>query len=168
MGACDRCLAAGALAGTLGITRLHPKVQPQQLAVIGLLGTAIGLAAASLVPAVPVAAALFAVAGACDGLVLTATLRIRADHSPPQWRTQVFTIGAGLKISAAAAGSALAGVATVGTAHWYLPGIALMQATGALVYALVRNDRSSSAHGQDPAASPLATSPESPSPASPQ
>ncbi|MGW6915936.1 MFS transporter [Kitasatospora sp. NPDC054939] len=130
--------AVGALAGTLGITRLRSAVPPQRLAVIGLLGTGAGLGAAALVPPVPVLAAGFAVAGACDGLVLTATLRLRADHSPPQWRTQVFTIGAGLKISAAAAGSALAGLATVGAAPAYLAGIAVLQVAGALLYALVR------------------------------
>ncbi|MEU9037398.1 MFS transporter [Streptomyces sp. NPDC048352] len=132
--------SVGALAGTLGITRLRRTVGPQLLAAGGLLGTGVGLAAAAAAPAVPVAAACFAAAGACDGLVLTATLRIRADHSPPRARTQVFTIGAGLKISAAAAGSALAALATVATAPWYLTGIAVLQAAAALVYVLVRRN----------------------------
>ncbi|MFB6990482.1 MFS transporter [Streptomyces sp. NPDC056178] len=130
--------AAGALAGTLGIARLRPAPSPQRLALIGLIGTGMGLAAAALAPSVPTAAASFTVAGACDGLVLTATLRIRADHSPPRWRTQVFTIGAGLKISAAALGSVLAGPATTGAAHWYLTAIAVLQAAAALLYTLIR------------------------------
>ncbi|MFJ9949796.1 MFS transporter [Kitasatospora sp. NPDC091207] len=129
--------AVGALAGTLGTTRPRPAVPPRRLAVIGLLATGIGLAAAAPAPAVPVAAACFAVAGAGDGLVLTATLRIRAEHAPARWRTQVFTIGAGLKISAAAGGSALGGLATASTAHWYVTGIAVLQAAGALLYTLV-------------------------------
>ncbi|MEV7232350.1 MFS transporter [Polymorphospora sp. NPDC051019] len=146
--------AVGAMAGTLGMTRLRPTVLPQRLAVIGLLGTALGLAAAALVSSVPVAAVCFAAAGACDGLVLAVTLRIRADHSPPQLRTQVFTIGAGLKISAAATGSALAGLATVGTAHWYLTGIALLQAAAALLYTLVRRCSCSPCSPQEPSRSP--------------
>ncbi|MFB7605182.1 MFS transporter [Streptomyces gardneri] len=132
--------AVGALAGTLGLTRVRPTVSPQRLAVIGLAGTALGLAAAASAPSVPVAAACFAVAGAFDGLVLTVTLRLRADHSPTRRRTQVFTIGAGLKMSAAAAGSALAGLATAGTAREYLAGIALVQAAAALLYVLTRRD----------------------------
>ncbi|MFF9722728.1 MFS transporter [Streptomyces gardneri] len=132
--------AVGALAGTLGLTRVRPTVSPQRLAVIGLAGTALGLAAAASAPSVPVAAACFAVAGAFDGLVLTVTLRLRADHSPTRRRTQVFTIGAGLKMSGAAAGSALAGLATAGTAREYLAGIALVQAAAALLYVLTRRD----------------------------
>ncbi|MFB7006838.1 MULTISPECIES: MFS transporter [unclassified Streptomyces] len=146
--------AAGALAGTLGIARLRPAASPQRLALIGLLGTGMGLAAAALAPSVPTAAASFTVAGACDGLVLTATLRIRADHSPPRWRAQVFTIGAGLKISAAALGSVLAGPATTGAAHWYLTGIAVLQAAGALVYTLIR--RSNRADPLPPAGAAVA------------
>ncbi|MFE1902104.1 MFS transporter [Streptomyces gardneri] len=132
--------AVGALAGTLGLTRVRPTVSPQRLAVIGLVGTALGLAAAASAPSVPVAVACFAVAGAFDGLVLAVTLRLRADHSPARRRTQVFTIGAGLKMSAAAAGSALAGLATAGTAREYLAGIALVQAAAALLYVLTRRD----------------------------
>ncbi|MFE7546867.1 MFS transporter [Streptomyces gardneri] len=132
--------AVGALAGTLGLTRVRPTVSAQRLAVIGLVGTALGLAAAASAPSVPVAAACFAVAGACDGLVLTVTLRLRADHSPTRRRTQVFTLGAGLKMSAAAAGSALAGLATADTAREYLAGIALVQAAAALLYVLTRRD----------------------------
>ncbi|CAM5492570.1 MFS transporter [Streptomyces narbonensis] len=132
--------AVGALAGTLGLARLRPTLAPQRLAVAGLLGTAAGLAAAAGAPSVPVAAACFAVAGAFDGLVLTVTLRLRADHSPARWRTQVFTTGAGLKMSAAAAGAALAGAATAGTAREYLAGIALVQVAAALIYLLTRRD----------------------------
>ncbi|MFF8837119.1 MFS transporter [Streptomyces sp. NPDC015130] len=132
--------AVGALAATLGLTRPTPTLTPQRLAVLGLAGTAVGLVGAAGAPSVPVAAACFAVAGACDGLVLTATLRIRADHSPAHRRTQVFTIGAGLKMSAAAAGSALAGAATAGTAREYLAGIALVQAAAALLYVLSRRE----------------------------
>ncbi|MFE2725560.1 MFS transporter [Kitasatospora sp. NPDC059327] len=164
--------AVGALAATLGTTRSRPGVPPRRPAVLGLLATGIGLAAAAPAPALPVAAACFALAGAGDGLVLTATLRIRADHSPPHRRTQVFTIGAGLKISAAAAGSALGGLATTSTAPWYVIGIAVLQAAGALLYTLVGRGapgEASTLHqvlptgagGQDP-------SPETASPAAPR
>jgi MFS family permease len=113
--------AAGALAGALTVARSRPAVSADLLAVIGMLGTGIGLAAAALAPAPLACAALFAVAGAGDGILLTATLRLRADHSPLHLRAQVFTIGAGLKISAAALGAAVAGLTASGSAKSVSP-----------------------------------------------
>ncbi|GLW73937.1 MFS transporter [Kitasatospora phosalacinea] len=126
--------ALGALAGTLLLTRPWARVAPRRLVVVGLAGTGAGLALAVAVPVLPVAVGCFAVAGAGDGLVLTATLRIRAAYSPPHRLAQVFTLGAGLKVSAAAAGSALAGTATVHSAPRYLLGIAALQLAAALLY----------------------------------
>ncbi|MGE7438743.1 MFS transporter [Kitasatospora sp. NPDC001175] len=130
--------ATGALAGNVAIARARPAAPPHRLAVLGMLGTGIGLAAAAIVPLPLAAAAFFAIAGACDGLLLTATLRLRAHHAPPAMRTQVFTIGAGLKISAAAVGSALAGLATPNSGPRYLIGIAVLQTAAALSYLLIR------------------------------
>ncbi|MFC8719451.1 MFS transporter [Kitasatospora sp. NPDC057198] len=129
--------ALGALAGTLLLTRPWVRAAPRRLAVAGLAGTGAGLAVAAAVPVLPVAVGGFAVAGACDGLVLTATLRIRAAHSPPHRLAQVFTLGAGLKVSAAAAGSALAAAATAATAPRYLLGIAALQLAAALLYTVL-------------------------------
>ncbi|MFE1317322.1 MFS transporter [Kitasatospora phosalacinea] len=127
--------ALGALAGTLLLTRPWARTAPRRLALVGLTGTGAGLALAAAVPALPVAVGCFAVAGACDGLVLTATLRIRAAHSPPHRLAQVFTLGAGLKVSAAAIGSALAAAATAHSAPRYLLAIAALQLAAALLYA---------------------------------
>ncbi|WP_245246482.1 hypothetical protein [Streptomyces lonarensis] len=65
-------------------------------------------------------------------------LRLRADHSPERRRPQVFTTGAGLKISAAALGAALAATAAVGDVAYYLLGAALLQPCAALGYAALR------------------------------
>jgi MFS family permease len=130
--------AIGSLAATLGIARLRSAPFPQRLSVIGMIGVGTALAAAGLAPVLPLVAVCFAVAGAGDGLVATATLRIRADHSPSHWRTQVFTIGAGLKITAAAFGASLAGLATAETAHGYLIGIAFLQIAAALLHKLLQ------------------------------
>ncbi|MEV6105386.1 hypothetical protein AB0M28_11825 [Streptomyces sp. NPDC051940] len=79
-------------------------------------------------------ALLFAVAGAFDGPLLAATLRIRADHAPPQVRPQVFTLGAGLKVTAAAAGAGATGLlAPAVTPAALLLGIAALQAGAAEV-----------------------------------
>jgi len=126
--------ALGALAGTLLLTRPWARAAPRRLAVAGLVGTGAGLAVAAAVPVLPVAVGGFAGARACDGPFLTATLRNRAAHSPPHRLAQVFTLGAGLKVSAAAAGAALAAAATVHSAPRYLLGIAALQLAAALLY----------------------------------
>ncbi|WP_051820046.1 MFS transporter [Streptomyces flavochromogenes] len=130
--------AAGALAGSLALARLRPAADPVRLAVTGLAGTGLALAVAALAPGPLTCAAAFAAAGVCDGLLLTATLRLRADHAPPNRRTQVFTIGAGLKVSAAALGAALVGGAGSGSAAWDLAAIAALHIVAAVVYAGIR------------------------------
>lgn len=105
--------AAGALAGSLAMTRWRPvgPVGPTAVVHISLLATGVLLALASAVPWLPLVVALFAAAGGCDGPLLTATLVVRGEHTPPGLRTQLFATAASLKISAGAAGAALAGVA---------------------------------------------------------
>ncbi|MGP3977791.1 MFS transporter [Streptomyces sp. 8N114] len=101
--------AVGGLAGALGLSRWRRAPEPERLALLSLLVTAAALAGAALAPSLPWTVALFALAGLGDGPLLTATLRLRADHAPEGARTQVFTLGAGLKLTAAAAGTALVG-----------------------------------------------------------
>lgn len=102
--------AVGALAGSLVVARWWPSIYAPRLASRCLLGLGLALAAAALTDHRSLGVALFALAGVAEGPLLSATLRIRADHSPPALRPQVFTTGAGLKISAAACGAALVGL----------------------------------------------------------
>ncbi|MCK1796631.1 MFS transporter [Streptomyces sp. XM4193] len=103
--------AVGALLGSLACARWWPRAPAPALASWSLLGLGLALAAASFTSHWAQCVALFAAAGTAEGPLLGATLRIRADHSPARLRAQVFTTAAGLKISAAAAGAALVGVA---------------------------------------------------------
>ncbi|MFJ7156358.1 MFS transporter [Streptomyces sp. NPDC101118] len=129
--------AVGALTGALGLTRLS--LPAGRLAEYAMTGTGLALVAASWAPSLPVAAALFAVAGVCDGPLLAATLRIRADHAPDGAREQVFTLGAGLKMSAASAGAAAAGFGAALPPAWLLAAIGAVQlAAAALHRALAR------------------------------
>ncbi|AUH41780.1 MFS transporter [Streptomyces sp. CMB-StM0423] len=104
-------LAAGALAGALGAARRGPGVSDVRLAFVCLAGTGVALLGAAASGPYPLCVALFGLAGLCDGPLLAATLRVRADHAPPAVRTQVFTLGAGLKTTAASAGAALTAAA---------------------------------------------------------
>ncbi|WP_329388645.1 MFS transporter [Streptomyces sp. NBC_01351] len=127
--------AVGALAGSLTLGRMT-SVEPGRLVRWALAGTGVALTAAAFTPSVAVTAVLFAVAGVCDGPLLTATLRIRADYAPDGVRTQVFTLGAGLKMTAASVGAALVGLAAEAPAWMLVTGIAGLQFAGALVHVL--------------------------------
>ncbi|ARE77910.1 hypothetical protein B6R96_31460 [Streptomyces sp. Sge12] len=127
--------AVGALGGSLTLGRIT-SVEPGRLVRWALAGTGAALAAAVLAPSLAVTAALFAVAGVCDGPLLTATLRIRSEYAPDGARTQVFTLGAGLKLTAASAGAALVGIAADAPAAALLTGIAALLLTAALLHAL--------------------------------
>ncbi|MQY14252.1 hypothetical protein SRB5_44150 [Streptomyces sp. RB5] len=125
--------AGGALAGALAVARRPPRAAPPRIAAYSLLGTGAALAGAAVVEPFAGCAALFAVAGFFDGPLLTATLRIRADHAPAGVRTQVFTLGAGFKITAAATGAALTGVVAGSGPATVLLGIAALQGAAAEV-----------------------------------
>lgn len=127
--------ALGALGGSLTLGR-RTSVEPGRLVRWSLAATGVALAAAAFTPSVAVTASLFAVAGVCDGPVLTATLRIRSEYAPDAVRTQVFTLGAGLKLTAASAGAALVGLAADAPAWTLVTGIAGFQLAAALLHAL--------------------------------
>jgi Major Facilitator Superfamily len=104
-------LAAGGLLGSLAWTCRPVPRRRAPLAVMAALvavGVPLGLAAAT--PSLPLTAGLFALSGAALGPFTGALFTARDDHAPPALRAQVFALGAGLKTSMAAAGSALAGL----------------------------------------------------------
>ncbi|MFG2617650.1 MFS transporter [Streptomyces sp. NPDC048507] len=129
--------AVGALAGSLTLGRMT-SVAPARLARRAMAGTGLALAAAAFAPGVGWTAAAFAAAGVCDGPLLTATLRIRSAHAPDGVRAQVFTLGAGLKLTAASAGAALVGLAAAAPPRSLLLAIAGLQLAAAALHALVR------------------------------
>jgi MFS family permease len=103
-------VAAGALAGSLLWTRRPaPPEHAPRWVVLGLAGTGLPVLAGAAHPALPVLAGLFLLAGVADGPLFGALLTTRQRWSPPELRGQVFTLGAGAKITASAAGAALAG-----------------------------------------------------------
>ncbi|MFF5445723.1 MFS transporter [Streptomyces sp. NPDC012888] len=132
--------ALGALCGSLGLARLSRTraFDPGRLARWSLAATGLALAGAAAAPALPVAAAAFALAGLCDGPLLTATLRIRAGYAPERVRAQVFTLGAGLKLTAASAGAALVGVAAQAPPRLLLLAVAVLQLLAAVLHLSVR------------------------------
>ncbi|HZG02440.1 MAG TPA: MFS transporter [Streptomyces sp.] len=131
-------LAAGALAGSLAAAGPLRSFPARRLVPVCLTGTGLALAGAAAAPSFAATVALYAAAGVFEGPLLGATLRIRAAHAPDRLRAQVFTLGAGLKISAAACGAALAGLVAALPPPLLLLGIAALQLAAALLHHLVR------------------------------
>ncbi|MEN3304149.1 MAG: hypothetical protein V7603_351 [Micromonosporaceae bacterium] len=103
-------LAAGGLLGSLAWSwRPASPARATTVVLGGLIASALPLAAAAGCSALPVTAILFAVSGLLGGPAIGALLTVRDRHAPAGLRGQVFTLGAGAKITAAAGGAALAG-----------------------------------------------------------
>ncbi|MGW1770378.1 MFS transporter [Streptomyces sp. NPDC002104] len=128
--------ALGALTGSLTLGRITA-VAPGRLARWAMAATGVALTVAAFTPSVPLTAVAFAAAGVCDGPLLTATLRIRSEYAPDGTRTQVFTLGAGLKVTAASTGAALVGLAADVRPGFLVLAIAALQLAAALVHTVV-------------------------------
>jgi MFS family permease len=106
-------MAGGSLISSLAYAR-YPirRRRPESVVLISLFALAVPFALLPLMPGRWPTLILFAVAGLIDGPLFASLLVVRDREAPPEVRTQVFTIGAGLKVTAGAAGAALAGLAT--------------------------------------------------------
>jgi len=137
-------MAAGNLAGASAYTaRPIRRRQPETVVLACLLVLALPFALMPLVGGRVWLLGLFAVAGLVNGPLFCALLAVRDREAPPAVRTQVFTVGAGLKVTAAAAGAALAGFATGLGAGVLLFAVAASQlvAAGAGLLLVRRRDR---------------------------
>jgi len=104
-------VAAGGLVGSLAWT-WRPAAPDHAPTVVmgGLAAAGIPLAVAAVLPSgLQVTGVLFAVSGFSTGPLFGALLLTRHHHAPVRLRTQVFTLGAGAKITATAVGAAAAG-----------------------------------------------------------
>jgi MFS family permease len=102
--------AAGALLGSLAwIWRPASPSRGPAIVMGALVLSAAPVAAAAFSPTLTLTAALFALSGFFIGPQTGALFTTREDRAPDGLRAQVFTFGAGLKITAAAVGLATAG-----------------------------------------------------------
>ena len=76
-----------------------------------MIGIGIPIAIAAITPSLEATAALFGLSGLFIGPFGSALFLSRTQYAAPAVRTQVFTIGAGLKVTASALGAALIGFA---------------------------------------------------------
>ncbi|MEU4238557.1 MFS transporter [Actinoplanes sp. NPDC026619] len=131
--------AAGLLAGSLLYVRVPlPRWAPENAVLLLVSSIAVPFAVAALFPHVPaVNLPAFALAGVCNGLLLCSLLVVRDRAAPPALHTQVFTVGAGVKSAAGAAGAALAGACAGLGAPAVLAGIAFCHVLAAALGAVV-------------------------------
>jgi len=78
---------------------------------ISMIGTGTPIAIAAIAPSLEATAVLFGLSGVFIGPFGSALFLSRTEYADPAVRTQVFTIGAGLKVTASALGAALIGFA---------------------------------------------------------
>lgn len=82
---------------------------PHRVMLVSFLGTGVGTLSAAVLPGYAAALVAVTVAGLFVAPGVAAMLGIRQEESPPEVRSQVFTVGAGLRASAGAIGAAAAG-----------------------------------------------------------
>lgn len=110
-GAVLSAVAAGALVGALVYARRPVGVdRPARVVMLGLVAGGLPMLLVPLTGHLGLTLALFAGSGFFVGPQVSALFASRDQQAPAEFHTQVFTLGAGLKITAAALGAALAGL----------------------------------------------------------
>lgn len=103
--------AIGGLLGALWNSRRPSRRAPEWVMGAGFAATGVFTVLAAIDVGPTWAIAAIGVSGLFTASSSAAMLLIRKQQSPPSLRSQVFTVGAGLRAAAAAAGAAVAGVA---------------------------------------------------------
>ncbi|MCJ1686455.1 MFS transporter [Rathayibacter sp. VKM Ac-2927] len=129
--------AVGGLLGAIAVAVRRWTHRPPAWAMgAGFAATGVALLAAAPDLGIVVALVAFAVAGVFTAPANAAMLLLRDQESPAAVRSQVFTIGAGLRAAAAAVGAALAGAASGLDAGWLILGIATVWIASGLLLTL--------------------------------
>jgi MFS family permease len=104
--------AIGSLVGSLIATGRPPRRwRTETVMLIGFAGTGLLTIVAAADLGLPWTVAGIALSGLCTGPSTAAMLLLRKQQSPLAVRSQVFTVGSGLRTTAAAVGAAVAGLA---------------------------------------------------------
>ena len=128
----------GNLAGAAGVMIRPARGEADHLMTRLALTVAAALIAALLAPNLWVAAACYTACGIANAYFFAATLAARTEYSPAQAHGQIFVWVGALKITAGAAGTALAGTAINGWHHMPLLLAAGITVVGALASQLDR------------------------------
>ena len=127
-------LSLSALAATLAYAKWPSRHSPDSIVLSStvLLGLAMLLLAFADTAALAIIAMF--IAGLADGPQLAAIFTVRHREAPEHVRSQVFTTGASLKITAAAIGAALAGYTASSSLEWTIAIACMVQFAAALLF----------------------------------
>jgi MFS family permease len=103
-------LSVGALIATLAYAKWPTRYTPDAIACLTTFTLAVAMVVLVCANNIFVASCALLIAGLADGPQLAAIFTVRHREAPERSRSQVFTTGASLKITAAAGGVALAGL----------------------------------------------------------
>jgi hypothetical protein len=118
----------GNLVGSLLVTVVPGRTEPEVATTRWILVVAAGLLVGAAAPPYPVALVGFALAGIGTSPYVAATLRARSAYAPPAARAQVFVTVSAAKTAAGSAGAAVAGVVSAQS-----PRLLLLAAAAAIV-----------------------------------
>lgn len=126
--------AIGSLIGSLIVTGRPPRRwRSETVMLIGFAGTGLLTIVAAADLGLPWTIAAIALSGVCTGPSTAAMLLLRKQQSPTTVRSQVFTVGSGLRTTAAAVGAAIAGLAAGLDAGTLIAAIGVIWVASALV-----------------------------------
>lgn len=131
-------MAVAALLANLLLAGCPLPVRPDTVVLVCVLIQMVGVLGVLLAPSAPWLILAAVVVGAAEGPQLTGLFAVRHREAPERLRTQVFTTAASLKVSAFAAGAALAGPLADSSLHLCLAAAAVLQLVAALIHVAVR------------------------------
>ena len=126
--------AIGSLVGAIIATGRPPRRwRTETVMLVGFAGTGLLTVVAAADLGLPWTIGAIALSGVCTGPSTAAMLLLRKQQSPSVVRSQVFTVGSGLRATAAAVGAALAGLVAGVDAGTLIAVIGLIWVASALV-----------------------------------
>jgi MFS family permease len=130
-------LSVGALAATAAYAKWPTKYTPDIIAFMTTIILAVALLILAFAGNVFVVLIAMLVAGLADGPQLAAVFAVRHREAPERSRSQVFTTGASLKITAAAVGAVLAGQLASGSLRLTILTACLVQCLAAVLFSVL-------------------------------
>ena len=135
-------VSVGALVATAAYVKWPTRYSPDVIAFITTLILAVAMLFLCLAGDAVLASISLLAVGLADGPQLAAIFAIRHREAPEHLRAQVFTTGASLKITAAAAGAAIAGQLSGQSLELTLLIACFVQVIAAIAFVLMRNSPS--------------------------
>lgn len=130
-------LSVSALVATIAYAKWPTRRSPDTIAFLTTLILALAMLLLVFAGNIYIALAAMLIAGLADGPQLAAIFAVRHREAPERSRSQVFTTGASLKITAAAVGVALAGYLAASSLHFVIITACIVQLVAAASFIIL-------------------------------